>query len=400
MNKIAAIVTEYRPNSHADVIVGKFLRGFPTDEGLIAPRVEIASMYIDQVNPTDTGVETAKAFGVPIYPSILRALTLGGEELAVDGVLIIGEHGEYPLNEKEQKLYPRRHLFEQVAGVICTSGRTIPVFNDKHLSYNWPDSLWMVHRARELGLPFMAGSSLPMGWRRPFLELSLETPVEAAVAIAYGPIEVYGFHALETLQCMVERRSGGETGVAAVQCLEGQAVWDWLAAYPTHAALAQAAGESIIETEGDWDEAPQLVEEPALFVVDYVDGLKAAVFMLNGYSHSFAFAGALEGRIQACEFKLQGGNSHSHFSYLSLNVEEMFVTGQPSYPVERTLLTSGVLAAAMDSRYEGSTLLRTPHLQVAYTAPESIPYRPTGPEPSGATLDPWPPPGDPVGSGE
>ena len=93
--KIAAIITEYRPRSHADVIVTKFLKGFPTDDGLIPPRVEIASMYIDQFPENDIGRDLAAEHDVPIYPSIVKALTLGGRELAVDGVLLIGEHGDY-----------------------------------------------------------------------------------------------------------------------------------------------------------------------------------------------------------------------------------------------------------------------------------------------------------------
>jgi len=397
MTKIAAIVTEYGPNTHADVMLGKFLRGFPTDEGLIAPRVEVASIYLDQVNARDIGVATARAFGVPIFPSILRALTLGGDELAVDGVLIIGEHGDYPRNEKGQKLYPRRHFFEQATGVICTSGRAIPLFSDKHLSYNWADALWMVRRAQELGLPFMAGSSLPTCWRRPFLETPLGAPLRAAVAIGYGLIEDYGFHALETLQCMVERRGrGGETGVAAVRCLEGQAVWDWLEAHPTHAALAQAAGELTPEPSAPWSDAPRRAERPVAFIIDYSDGLQAAVLMLDGYARSFAFAGAWDGRAHACQFRLQVDNAHAHWSYLSLNVEEMFVTGRPSYPVQRTLLTTGVLAALMDSRHQGGARLPTPHLQVAYAAPQSVLHRPSGPGPSGVSLQPWPPAGDPL----
>ncbi|MFO7919047.1 MAG: hypothetical protein R6V13_13325 [Anaerolineae bacterium] len=389
--KIAAIVTEYRPRSHADVIVGKFLRGFPTDEGLHPPRVEIVSMYLDQINEDDTGVETARAFDVPIYPSIRSALTLGGEDPAVDATLVIGEHGDYPLNEKGQKLYPRRHFFEQVAGTLSSAEKSVPVFSDKHLSYNWHDAKWMYDRARELHIPFMAGSSLPVCWRRPYLEYPLGTPLDAAVAIGYGPTESYGFHALETLQCMVERRRGGETGVESVQCLEGEAVWQWLDENPRHAILAEAAGEAIEETEGPWERASELVEAPVAFLVTYRDGLTAAVLMLNGYSRSFAFAGRSEGTVETCEFRLQSGGPHGHFSYLSLNVEEMFLTGQPTYPVERTLLTTGILATAMASRHHDHVELYTPHLAIEYEPAESVPFRPTGPEPSGATLDPWPP---------
>ena len=389
--KIAAIVTEYFTHSHADVMVGKFLRGFPCDDGLHPPRVEIVSMYLDQVNPHDIGLATAAEFKVPVYPSILRALTLGGEKLAVDSVLVVGEHGEYAVNELGQVLYPRKHLFEQVAGTLASSKKSLPVFVDKHLSYNWPDALWMYRRARELGLPFMAGSSLPLGWRRPFLEYPLGTPIQAAAVIAYGPLEGYGFHALETLQCMVERRRGYETGVKAVQCLEGQAVWDWLAQNPAHQSLAASCAQSLSDAAGPWDKAAQHTPEPAAFLLDYCDGLKAVVLMLNGYTQSFAFAGLSAGKVQGCEVFLQGGSPYAHFSYLSLNIEEMFVTGKATYPVERTLLTTGVLAAVMESCHRGHARLETPHLDMRYTPVAEVAFRPKGPAPAGATLDPWPP---------
>ena len=102
--KIAAIITVYRPGSHADVLVGKYLQGFPTDDALHPPRVEIASFYIDQTFDDDMSRELSERFNVPIYQSIVGALTLGGKELAVDGVLLIGEHGDYAWNEKEQHL--------------------------------------------------------------------------------------------------------------------------------------------------------------------------------------------------------------------------------------------------------------------------------------------------------
>jgi hypothetical protein len=156
LTRIAAILTEYRPRSHADVIVTKFLRGFPTDDGLIPPRTEIASMYVDQFPDSDLSRRYAAEFNVPIFGSIVEALTLGGKELAVDGVLLIGEHGVYAWNEKGQHLYPRKYFLEQIAAVMATSGRAVPVFNDKHLSYNWHDARWMYDRLAGLGAPFMA----------------------------------------------------------------------------------------------------------------------------------------------------------------------------------------------------------------------------------------------------
>ena len=220
--KIAAIITTYFTNSHADVIATKYMKGFPTDDGFREPRVELVSIFLDQIDERDIGVALAQEHKVPIFPSIRKALTLGESELAVDGVLLIGEHGDYPHNELEQHMYPRRYMFEQICGVFASSGRSVPVFCDKHLSYNWDDAIWMYERAKTLDVPFMAGSSLPVCWRQPYLEYELDASLDAAVGIGYGGVESYGFHALETLQCMIERRHGGESGVTSVQCIEGE----------------------------------------------------------------------------------------------------------------------------------------------------------------------------------
>ena len=131
--KIAAVITEYRVPAHADVIVGKFIKGFPTDDGLIEPQVDIVSMYLDQIPDNDIGLQVSEEYDIPIYQSISAALCLGGSELAVDGVLSIGEHGSYAYNEKGQHMYPRRFFFEQICGVFSTSGHSVPVFSDKHL---------------------------------------------------------------------------------------------------------------------------------------------------------------------------------------------------------------------------------------------------------------------------
>jgi len=395
--KIAAIITEYFPDSHADVIVTKFLKGFPTDTGLVAPRVDLVSMYIDQVSEQDIGLGIAKDHEVPIYPSIVKALTLGGEKMAVDGVLLIGEHGDYAWNEKGQQLFPRKFFMEQICGVMATSRAAAPIFNDKHLSYNWPDARWMVDRAAELGAPLMAGSSQPVTWRNPWLEHELETEIEEAIAIGFSGLDIYGFHTLEVLQCMVERRSGGETGVAAVTCLEGNAVWQAAAEGRWSRDLAEAACATM-------DNKPTgRIEEhcpkPVIMLVEYRDGFRGAALMLDEYVEDLAYAARIDGQIVATEFHAQGHGQevgegpHAHFSYLSLNVEEMFLSGVPSYPTERTLLTSGVLEAALTSLHEDSRHVETPWLDVTYRSYDTIPWRPRGPRPTGACLDPWPPRG-------
>ena len=387
--KIAAIVTAYFPFSHADVIVSKFLKGFPADGGLHQPEVEIVSMYLDQLHEKDVGVDLARECGVEIYFSIAKALCLGGKELAVDGVLIIGEHGDYAWNEKEQHLYPRRYFFEQVCGIFASSGRSVPVFSDKHLSWSWQQAKWMYDRSKELDVPLMAGSSLPVAYRNPWLEHELETPIEEALSIAYGGLDSYGFHALETLQCMVERRTGGETGIRAVECLEGQAVWDAMDAGRWSGALGAIALQQV-EAAGEGD-LRVVCEEPAVFLLEYADGLQAATLMANGFKgdmQGWGYAARVAGETEACEFYLHG-DPHPHFTYLSLNIQKMFLTGKPQYPVERTLLISGALEALMDSRHRGHVRVETPHLDEAYISYQTPPIRPQAGRPSGAATEPW-----------
>lgn len=220
--RIAAIITEYRPGSHADVVIGKYLEGYEQNDKPPYPRSKIVSMFTEQVPKTDMSRERAAKFKVPIYRTVEEALTLGTGKLSVDGVILIGEHGDYPSNDKEQKLYPRFEMFLKITDVFRQSRRSVPVFNDKHLSWSFRQARRMVEISRELKFPMLAGSSVPVAFRVPGIDAPLGARQKTAVAISYSGLDIYGFHVLEALQCMTERRKGGETGVRAVQCLEGQ----------------------------------------------------------------------------------------------------------------------------------------------------------------------------------
>ena len=367
--KIGAVMTVYRQMSHADVIVGKYLEGYRQDGRAPAPRSRIVSMFTAQVPEDDMSRAMARRHGVPIFPTIYETLTLGGDQLAVDGVLLIGEHGDYPTNEKGQKLYPRFEMFLEITDVFRRSGRSVPVFNDKHLSYSWVKARRMVEISRELNFPMMAGSSVPVAYREPALEVPWDSRINKAVAISYSGLDIYGFHLLEALQCMVERRRGGETGVAAVECLQYEAVWEYLKRTPWAKRLFDAAlsrSESL--RPGD---LPGLVKEPTAFLIHYRDGLAAAAFLLTGAVQDFTVAVEVEGRAEPVStlMWLQHGPPYHHFACLVKNIEKMFETGRPSYPVERTLLTSGMLDFALESRIRGYRRLETPQLAVRYRAP-------------------------------
>jgi hypothetical protein len=371
--RVAAIITEYRLHAHADVIVGKILEGFNHDGGP-GPDMKLASMYVDQFPEKEMSRELAKKHNFKIYETIDGALTLGSSRLAVDGVLCIGEHGKYPRNQKGQTLYPRRRFFEAVTDTFARCKKSVPVFNDKHLAATWADAKWMYDRSRELFVPFMAGSSLPVTWRRPPLELPRNCQITEAVQVGYGPLEAYGFHALESLQCMVERRKGGETGVQSVQCIQGEAMWQALDQGRWSKRLLETALAIVpAHAEGDYRQPTAKMPEAAVFVIEYRDGLRAAIAMMNGWVHegdggAFCFAGQLKGKDEpaATHFYLQQPDPFAHFAYLVKAIDAMIRTGHPPYPVERTLLTTGILDAAMTSRAEKHRRVETPHLAIRY----------------------------------
>ena len=368
--RIAAIVTEYRQNSHADVIVGKYLAGYRQNDQPPKPRSRIVSLYTAQVPPNDLSRERARKYSVPIFPTIAEALTLGTGRLAVDGVLLIGEHGDYPTNEKGQKLYPRFQLFLEITDLFRKTGRSVPVFNDKHLSYSWTKARRMVEISRELRFPLLAGSSLPVAYRAPQVDTPLGAGVRHAVAVGYGGLEAYGFHLLEAMQSMVERRGRGETGVAGVRCLENDAVWKYLDQTPPAQKLF---AQSISRSETRQPGSPRdLAKTPAVFLIDYRDGLKAAAFMLTGAVRDFTVALEIEGRADPLSLlmRLEDGKPYGHFACLVRNIEQMFETGAPPYPVERTLLTSGILDFAFESRFRGHKRISTPDLDVRYRVDE------------------------------
>src|SRR3984893_8104610 len=224
--RLAVITTVYKYLSHAQHIADRFLVGYPVHGAWHRPNMKIVSLYVDQKPKDDLSGARANEFGFRVYPTIPEALRAGGDKLAVDAVLIIGEHGDYPRNEKGQILYPRYEFFEQCRKVFEQDGRVVPVYNDKHLSYSFEKAEWMVSSAHRLKFPMLAGSSLPVTWRLPDLELPLNCQIEDALMVGDGESDPMDYHALEAMQCMIERRKGGETGVKAVQMIEGDAVWN------------------------------------------------------------------------------------------------------------------------------------------------------------------------------
>src|SRR5690349_11666345 len=283
--KLAAVTTTYFKYSHAQHIVDRFLDGYGWNSTHHHPAMDLVSLYVDQIGADDWSHERATSHpAMKMYPTIAEALTLGGSKLAVDGVVLVGEHGKYARNEKGQTQYPRYEFFEQIVKVFRDSGRSVPLFNDKHLSWNWEWARKMYDTSREMGFAFMAGSSLPVTWRTPSVEMPLGSRIREALCVCYGGVDSYDFHGLETIQCMVERRRGGETGVKSVQAYRGPAFWKALgdgvwprelmdsALCRSHTLKPARPGfNNIFPTVEDMQ---RLVRNPVAYRYEHLDGLK------------------------------------------------------------------------------------------------------------------------------
>lgn len=387
--KIAALTTIYHKYSHSEHIIDRFLDGYGWEGRHHRPAMDIVSLYVEQVGDNDLSRERASRHSqMKIYPTIAEALTQGTSKLSVDGVLLIGEHGKYPDNEKGQKLYPRYEYFQQVVDVYRRSGKTAPLFNDKHLSWSWDHAREMVETAKKLDFGLMAGSSLPVTWRQPAVDLPKGAPVEEAVGIWGGGIDGGDIHVIEAMQCIVERRRGGETGVRAVQALRGDAFWKALEAGSWNAGgwdpklleaclsrsnqlnPARPTYSNVLPSNAD---LKRLAPDSYAYRFEYADGLKATIIQFQPGPSGGGVVGdcSVAARHSGNEyfsvlFYLPYYSMRNFFSPQVHHIESLFLTGKSPYPVERTLLTTGMTGAGIESLFQKQKRLETPHLAVAY----------------------------------
>jgi len=383
--KVAAIFTEFRFRSHTYNILENFFEPYLFNGKLTDPGVDIVSFYADQFPTGDMARPASKYYGIPLFNSIENALTLGGKDLAVDAVLVIGEHGEYPINKLGQKMYPRKQFFDQAVAVMKKSNRFVPLFNDKHLSYRWDWAKEMYDTAKHHGFPLMAGSSVPLAERRPAFDLPAGAEIVEAVSIHGGGVESYDFHGLEVLQSIVEGRNGGESGVSSVEFFGPERF---------HRAMRQGRwSKNLIEAAMDAEEQAGGVERPPWPVprrrtaaakpkdapkynlnvdhaieLQYKDGLKAVVLRMGSSSNRWNFACRLKGEQapRATSFYNGPWGNRCLFKALSQSIQYLFKTQSEPYSVERTLLVSGILDVAMHSRADQEKRIVTPMLELAY----------------------------------
>jgi hypothetical protein len=390
--KIAFLGTVVHQHSHAQHFLDRHTLGYSWDGEWQAPRVDVASVFIDQFPERDLGRERIQRHQLRQFPSIAEALTLGGSKLAVDGVVIIGEHGRYPSIEKGQRLYPRYQWFKEVVKVFEESGRSVPVFNDKHLSTTWERCAEMVADSKRLGFAFLAGSSLPVTWRLPAIDMPFDVPLVESVCVGYGGVDSYDFHGLETAQCMSERRQGGEVGIESVHAVRGEKMWQLLAAPEREVTrrlmVAALCRSHNLPVEGGYptdritfEWARQALPDTLAYFIQHQDGFRTTLFLAAIRDFNYAGLRRDNNEIVSCQMYLpmptQSATTADFFNPLVRHIETLVLENRAPYPVERTLLTSGMVIGGVDSLHQGQVPVATPAMTVRYQGPKESLFRRT-----------------------
>ena len=369
--RIACLVSFWgAPGSHADWIITKLMDGYWWQGAHTPSRVDIVSVYIHQFDTSLLGQKICRAKNIPIYKTVGEAVTLGGTELAVDGVVIVGEHGDYPTDLKGHWLLPRWWMYQQAIKVFEKSGRSVPVFNDKHLSYNWDDAKWMFDKSRELGFPLTGGSSIPTYFREPEIDLAIDTPLKHSIVVGGAADEGAIFHAIDVLQAFVERRKGGETGVKAVQSIRGPETWKWVARTPWAGRLLDSVARRFKLTPTSLRQG----DRANVCIVDYNDGTTGAV--ISGRDVGWTFAGDIDGQPEPTIVSMLGWPG-PYAQYHAANgqphwITEMMVTKREPFNAERLLLSTGITNHYMESNWENGRYsavgrrIETPVMNMTY----------------------------------
>ncbi len=361
LKRIAFLVESWYPASHADVIGSRFLEGYRLGGRTYPAPLGIASVYTESPRASDQTRTLAARYGFRVAASVADALLedprAARPRLMVDGILIATRE-DPPRSGELPSPTPRLRLFREVLRILEQTGERVPVFIDKMLAANWADAQTIVAEASRRGIPLMAGSVLPY---TPFDRPVRTGKVDAAVALTSAPYWAFAFHTAEFLQGFLEQRGTRETGIASIR--------DVGASYPALPDRDRWGGrlfDALLGGEGRW--GPARGQDPVVLLIQYVDGTRAVLAILpRGATENEFLLGAQYpgGGTSTGGLQLQQA-PFDHFSHLVHALAEFYRTGRPVVPVERALLTTGIVLLGQASRDSGGRAISSPGLAVTY----------------------------------
>jgi hypothetical protein len=383
--RVSVIITEYWEISHADVIVSKMLEGFTLDGRTYTSSLDIVSMYVDHFPANDLSRELCARHHINLHTSIRNALLNGKTAFDLDGIILIGEHGDYPINQYGQILFPRRRFFAECLQVMLEFDRIVPIYSDKAFAVVKKDILWLYRQIKKYHLPFYSSSLLPLARQYPdFAAPPAGSPICKILgfecyggyyavhpAVDYSQYRIFehgvdyaNYHRMEMIQSIVEQRACGETGVDCVRAYEGAEALEKL-----FSRQWQALGESLAGFINlpDLATVAEHLTRPIFFEVDYMDGLALGLLCTDQeITENVCAHQTGEGAAPHCtQFILQSRKPYVDFGRLALQIERFIHTSKPPFPVERSLITAGTSDALMRA-LKLKKEIKTPYLHVTY----------------------------------
>ena len=131
--RLAAVITAYKRLLHGQHVVDRFLDGYGWAGTYHHPAMDVVSLYVDQRGEGDLTQERLDRHPtMKLYPTIAETLTLGTSKLAVDGVVVVGEHGTYRLHRNgDHEASAFRVLRADHEGLSTTAGDRFPTSTTK-----------------------------------------------------------------------------------------------------------------------------------------------------------------------------------------------------------------------------------------------------------------------------
>lgn len=220
-----------------------------------------------------------------------------------------------------------------------------------------------------------SGTTLPVTWRLPQMDLPSQARVAEALIVVQGASPLAELHALDGLLPVLERRASGERGVRQVKFLSGREPWragdrrEW--SWPLlSAALSRSdspQGDAILDGRTQdlvgLGLVPKLAPNPRGWLLEHTDGVRSALMVLDGVVADFNFAVHLaDGSNLSAQLFRAPVPAQEHYSRLAATLEDFFRTGTPPWPTQRSLLTAGLLDACRQTAAQPGVWLRTPEL--------------------------------------
>ena len=381
--RLAVISNEWVPDSPIQQIVDRLLVGYPHEGEWQTPGFKIASAYVAQRSDADLTKSACKAFGFSVQRSVAKALRCGGRRLAVHGVLLFSNSQEPLRNGHRSCDTSQSTLFDQVAKVFAQDRRSVPVFIEGRPADNLEAANQIVDHGQKMQIPLLTGSSLPLTWRLPSVDLPYDARVDEALMVGFGDFETGAFHALEGMQAMLERRQHGETGVRSVQLIEGDEVWkaaqnnrwsqDLLEAALSRSNQLQGISRSLAKPQDlvRNGQLPELVKQPVALCIEYLDGTRATLLMLDGAVGDFTFAAKAsdaqaEAQIISTLFYWAPEPNFAHTAEHAHQIVQLMRHGRTTVPLERTVLVTGLLEQAAKLKGLAGQKVSTPELKISY----------------------------------